>query len=120
MKPEQLLVKQVSNYLITKHQNIPFRFDIGADVMLPIHVAARLHALHGDFSKGYPDLFIATCRGGFGGLFIELKATDTVPDTKHTRIQASYHAVLRHNGYKVTFACGLDETKKIIKKYLKL
>ena len=118
MKPEQLLVKQVSNYLLTQH-NVPFRFDTGADVQLPIQVAKRLHELHGKFSKGYPDLFVATCKGGYGGLYIELKATDVVKDTEHTRRQAQYHAMLRHHGYFVTFCCGFEETKKVIKKYLK-
>ena len=67
-----------------------------------------------------PDLFIATCRGGYGGLYVELKVGDKIPDTEHTRTQAQHHAFLRHNGYKVTFALNYDATVKIIKKYLKL
>ena len=119
MKPEELVVKQVSNYLLTEHDKVPFRFDVGADVALPIGVARKLHALHGRFSKGYPDLFIATGRGGYGGLYLELKAGDKVPNTDHTRTQAQYHAVLRFNGFKVDFCCGAKDCKKKIKKYLK-
>lgn len=119
MKPEELLVKRVSNYLLENHPKVPFRFDTGADVKLPIGVARKLHALHGKWSRGYPDLFVCVCKGGFGGLYVELKATDEVPDTEHTRRQAEYHAVLRHNGYKVVFACGYKEATKVIKKYLK-
>ncbi len=119
MKPEELLTKRVSNFIIENYNNIPFRFDNGADVKLPIQVAKALHALHGKWSKGYPDLFIATCRKGFGGLFLELKATKTVINSEHTRTQAQYHAVLRHNGYRVDFCCGFDECTKKIKKYLK-
>ncbi len=106
--------------MITKHDKVPYRVDNGADVKLPIHVAKALHALHGKWSKGYPDLFLATCRGGFGGLYLELKAGDKVPDTEHTRTQARYHAVLRYNGYKVDFCCGLKDCKKKIKAYLKM
>ena len=54
LKPEELLVKRVTNYLKTEYSKIPFRVDSGADVKLPIHVAKKLHALHGKFSKGYP------------------------------------------------------------------
>ncbi|WBC28488.1 DNA helicase [Thiohalocapsa phage LS06-2018-MD03] len=119
-KPEALLATQMSNHLIENYPKVPFRFDNGADVPLPIQVAKRFKELHGKWSKGYPDLFIATCRGGFGGLYLELKATDEVPNTEHTRIQAMYHAVLRHNGYKVDFCCGLKDCKKKLKKYLKM
>ena len=65
-------------------------------------------------------MLIATCRGGYGGYYIELKATDEVVDSKHTRRQAEIHAVLRFNGYKVKFVCGLAEFKKEVKKYLKM
>jgi hypothetical protein len=120
VKPEELLVKRVSNYMLDNHQLIPFRFDIGADVKLPVGVAKKLHALHGKrWRKGYPDLFVATCRGGYGGLYLELKATETVPDTEHTRTQASYHAVLRHHGYKVSFCCGFEDCTRRIRRYLR-
>ena len=118
MKPEELLVNQVSEYLLDNHPKIPFRFDqidqVGA------RGGSNNKRIHGKWSRGYPDLFIATKRGGFGGLFIELKATDNVPNTAHTREQANYHAVLRYNGYQVHFACGFKEAKKLIKKYLKI
>ena len=118
-KPEALLAKRVSNHLLSKYPNIPFNFSIGADVKLPIHVAKSLHQLHGKWSRGFVDLVICTCRGGYGGLYLELKATDGVQNTEHTRRQAQYHAVLRHNGYKVMFVCGFKECKKAIKEYIK-
>jgi hypothetical protein len=85
---------------------------------------AKNKEIHGKWSRGYPDLFIAHCkinkkgRIKYGGLYVELKATKTVHDTEHTRQQAAYHAVLRHHGYKVTFACGYDEAIGHIKKYM--
>lgn len=54
MKPEALLAKRVANHLLTEYPNVPYRFDLFADVNLPIHIAKRLHELHGDKSKGYP------------------------------------------------------------------
>jgi len=119
VKPEELLTKRVSNYLLTKHKNVPFRFDNGADVKLPPHIAKKLHALHGKWSRGYPDLLLTTCRDGYGGFYLELKATNTVPNTEHTRRQARYHAVLRHNGYKVNFCCGFEDCTRKIRRYLR-
>jgi len=119
LKPEAIVANRVSNLMITKYPKIPFRFDTGADVKLPVHVARALHKLHGKWAKGYPDVLICTCRDGYGGLYVELKKDGELEDTEHTRRQARYHAVLRHNGYKVTFACGFKEAKKAIKKYLK-
>jgi hypothetical protein len=117
-KPEELLSTQLSNYILDKFNNIPFRFDL-VDKLANSVIGKKVKMLHGKWSRGYPDLFIATCRKGYGGLYLELKATNKVPDTDHTRRQAQYHAVLRYNGYKVDFCCGLEDCKKKIKKYLK-
>ena len=119
MKPEQLLSTRVSNYMKTNYSETIFRFDIGADVPLPIGTARRSKLLHGKWSKGYPDVFLAQCTKKYGGLYLELKATDTVPNTAHTRRQAYVHMVLRKAGYKVSFCCGLGDCIKKIKKYLK-
>ena len=114
-KPESVLSDQVSNLLRTKY-DVPFRFDIGADVPLPPVHAMRGKSLHGKWSTGFPDLVVY---GKGSPLFLELKATDTVPNTAHTRRQAVYHQILRNNGYEVHFACGFKEAKKIIKEYMK-
>lgn len=119
-KPEALLAQEVANYLIDEYNDIPFWFDVGADIPLPPQLARISKQLHGKWNRGRCDLFIMSARGGFGGLFVELKATETVPNTEHTRRQAQFHAVLRHQGYVADFACGLKECKKTIKKYLKL
>ena len=104
-----------------KYPDVPYRVDIAADIPLPPVHAKRGKELHGEkWSKGYPDLFLATCRHGFGGLYLELKATDKVANTAHTRRQAVYHEILRQNGYKVLFVCGYKEAKKEIKEYLKI
>ena len=120
VKPETVLVQRISNYLICKHNSIPFRFD--QIDQLSLANGKKNKILHGKWSRGYPDLFIATCRKGYGGLFLELKATKDgkVPNTEHTRQQAQYHSVLRYNGYKVGFCVGFEDCCKKIKKYLKI
>jgi len=122
-KPEDLLVDRVSNHIKTNHPNQPFRFDqidqIGRKD------GKRNKAIHGKWSRGYPDLFIPHVRFSkkgkfkYAGLYVELKATRTVHDTEHTRRQRAYHTVLRLKGYKVEFACGFDEAVNLIDNYLK-
>ena len=118
-RPEEFLQQRLSNYMLDDWSDIPFRVDL-VDKLNNVTIGKKVKALHGKWSRGYPDMFIATSRKGFGGLYLELKATDTVVDSEHTRRQAKYHAVLRHNGYKVMFCCGFEECVKKIKKYLKV
>lgn len=119
MKPEQLLSTRMANVMKEDYPEIIYRFDIGADVPLPIQLAMRSKELHGKWNKGYPDMFIAQCKKKYGGLYLELKATDTVPNSEHTRRQAYIHLVLRKAGYKVMFCCGFADCRKKLKKYLK-
>lgn len=118
MRPEELLTKEATNFLKLEYYDVIFRVDIAADIPLPPHLKSRNKKLHGRWSTGYPDIFIAKCMHGFGGLYIELKATKTVPKSKHTDRQKIIHQHLRKSGYKVHFACGIDEFKQIVKKYL--
>ena len=118
LKPEQLLATRVANHMMTDYPSIIYRFDLAADLPLPIQLAKRGKELHGKWNKGYPDLLICKVMKKKGGLYLELKATETVPNTAHTRRQAVYHALLRKAGYKVHFCCGFGDCIKKIKKYL--
>ena len=117
MKPEELLVKRVANYLLTHYTNTPFRFDQIDQVGL--RGGRKNKMLHGKWSRGYPDLLVLKRTKKWGALYIELKATKTLQDTEHTRRQKEFHKVLQKAGYKVRFACGFDEAKKVLDKYLK-
>ena len=119
VKPEALLAKRVANYIKLKHPDIPFRFDLVDQIGR--HNGILNKELHGlKFSKGYPDIIVLRKTKKYGALFIELKATETVPNTQHTRTQALYHETLRQNGYCVNFACGFEEAVEQIEKYMKL
>ncbi len=120
VKPETVLATRISAYLRMNYPDTIFRFDLAADMPLPPHLASRGKALHGEKNnRGYPDVFIAQCSKKYGGLYLELKAGDKVPNTEHTRRQAAYHHRLRIAGYKVNFCCGYTECTRMIKKYLK-
>jgi len=119
IKPETLLASRVASFLKMNYPDIIFRFDLAADMPLPPHLAKRSKELHGKFNRGYPDLLIAWSTKKYGGLYLELKAGDSVPNTEHTRRQAAYHERLKRAGYKATFCCGYEECTKKIKKYLR-
>lgn len=119
IKPEALLAKRVSNFLLYNYPDIPFRFDQIDQVGQ--RGGSRNKELHGRWSRGYPDLFIAAPKKKkkkWCGLFLELKATKTVPDTQHTREQRQFHKVLRKLGYCVDFCCGYEDCVEKIKGYL--
>lgn len=118
-KPESVLATRVANYLMMEYPHIIYRFDLAADIPLPIVHAKRNKELHGKWTRGYPDLLICKKKKKYGGLYLELKATEKVLDNEHTRRQAVYHVALRKAGYKVEFVCGYEESITAIDKYLK-
>lgn len=120
IRPEDVLTSRVANFLRLTYPTVIFRFDLAADMPLPIGLAKRGKALHGKFNTGYPDLILLRTTKKFGALFIELKAGDKVPNTEHTRRQAYIHQILRGAGYKVEFCCGFEQTKEVINEYMKL
>lgn len=125
LKPEELLQKRIANYIKINYPYIPFRFDLHADMPLTIGLAKKNKELHGDWTKGYPDLFLCDCKRNkkgrikYGGLYLELKAGKSIPNTEHTRRQSIYHALLRERGYKVSFCLNYDECVDLIDSYLK-
>ena len=63
---------------------------------------------------GVPDLCLPVPRGGFHGLYIELKAGTNKPTEKQTE----WLAALDKQGY-ATFVCyGWQQAKEVIEKYL--
>lgn len=74
--------------------------------------------------KGYPDLFLPVARGGYHGLFIELKANYRM-GTKQVKGRVSKEQLewlekLNNEGYKAVVAYNADGAISIIKEYLGL
>lgn len=65
---------------------------------------------------GVPDLFLPVSRGGYHGLFIELKYGKNKPTEK----QAEWLKSLNEQGYAVAVCYGCEEASEKILKYLKL
>lgn len=64
---------------------------------------------------GVPDIFLPVARGGFHGLFIEMKRSD---GGRVSDAQKDYIQKLRMQGYQAAVANGYDSAVSIIKAYL--
>lgn len=68
---------------------------------------------------GVSDIFLMVARGGYHGLFIELKdIKKTEKDVSDTQWEHIYAA--REEGYKAEYAIGAEEAIKIIDQYMNL
>ena len=64
---------------------------------------------------GVPDIFLPCARGGYHGLYIELKRTK---GGKLSAAQKGWIDALRGQGYKVIVCYGFDEAREVIINYL--
>jgi hypothetical protein len=65
-------------------------------------------------APGIPDLMLARPNGGYGGLFIEMKAQDgRLSDNQRKMI-----AALKNVGYRVEVVSSLEHGMKLINEYL--
>ena len=78
-------------------------------------VAGRIMKRMG-LRKGFPDLFVPLPKGGFHGLFVEMKAKWG----KTTKEQEEWLSLLNSNGYAVCVAVGANEGIEKIKRYVRL
>ena len=65
---------------------------------------------------GVPDMFLATPRGGYIGLFIELKKPK---GGRVSKAQSELLKELAAQGYKTCVCCGWVEARATIESYLK-
>ena len=117
----------VADYLRLRYPNVLFHSDYGSGIKLTMGQAIKQKRLNGG-RRSWPDMFIAEpCLDSYHmGLFIELKRPDVkiykkngeLVANEHIREQAALLDELRQRGYMAEFACGFDEAKKIIDKYL--
>lgn len=63
---------------------------------------------------GVPDLFIATARNGYHGLFVEMKAGKNKPTAEQTAVMLDLYA----ENYKCEVCYSLDEFMNVVDTYL--
>lgn len=78
-------------------------------------VAAKLKAE--GVKSGVPDVMLPVARGGYHGLFVEMKRANGVPSDV-SDLQAQWHHTLRYRDYQVVVAFGFDQARAAILKYL--
>lgn len=128
--PEYLLAREVSYYLKMQYPDVLFRFDM-AGLNLSKSQAGMNKAIQN--GRGFPDLVIYAGSGNkaehipniWKALMIELKPEGTRLKKKndtwaseHLEEQAGVHRQLVSKGYYACFACGFDEVKSVIDRYL--
>lgn len=123
---ENLVHQQVCDYLRLQYRGVIFHTDFAAGIKLTQGQAIKRKRLNS--SRAFPDLFIAKCRNGKGGLFIEIKADGQRPILKDGSVSKQEHVAeqgemleaLRTEGYAAEFGVGFEQCKKLIDDYLGL
>ena len=124
MRKEESLQIAVCNYLRLQYPAVIFTCDLASGMKLTMGQAVRATKMRS--SRGLPDLFIAEPRGGYAGMFIELKKEGTkiilnngqMTADKHIQEQAEILKKLQAKGYDAIFCVGFNEAKKMIDNYM--
>jgi hypothetical protein len=74
----------------------------------------RIYLAAEGVKPGVPDIVLPAARGGFFGLYIEMK----VGKNKPTKDQEAYIIGLKGRGYLALVCWGFDEAKQVIEDYL--
>ena len=122
---EHDIYKMIADYLRYQYPTVIYRFDLAADLKLTMGQASKHKRLQR--YRGYPDLFIAEPKGKYGGLFLEIKKDGvrifkqdgTLVSDGHIREQYDMLEQLRRREYAANFACGFDEAKALIDRYMR-
>ena len=125
MRPEDIIVNQLSRWLQLQYPDVIFRFDVAAGARLSIGMAIRnkkMNPFH-----GFPDLLILEPRGKYHGLLLEIKKDGEKLFNKkmnfrtpHLETQHTFHELIKAKNYFCTFGIGFYNCKDIIEKYLQL
>lgn len=122
---EYELQKQVCKWLSIQYPKILFMSDTIASCKLTMGQAVRNKAIQKEAFKT-PDLIIFEPKGGYHGLFIELKIESpflksnpyAFKKNEHIESQAETMKQLVYKGYRCSFSWTFDQTKDIIENYL--
>lgn len=109
---EQSAVFQWAVYHLGRYPELEFMFAIPNGGHRHIAVARKLKAE--GVKSGVPDIFLPGQRGGYAGLWIEMKIKGNKPTTN----QLKYHAFLVAQGYCVFICYSADEAIKKILDYM--
>ena len=115
---------KICKWIKEKYPKIIFRSDMQAGRKKSRNQINMTNIL--DPFSGWPDIAVYHRSGNYCGLQIELKRLDSgtflkdgsLSSGKHVQEQNEMHIFLRSLGYKVEFAEGFDEAKRIFESYI--
>lgn len=115
---------QVCKYLKAQYPNVMFLSDFAAGIKMSIGMASRQSLQKSNHA--FPDIMIFEPRGGYHGLFLEVKkdngifykGTDNIKKNNHVEEQQECLNLLVKKGYRATFGCGFEDCKLIIDQYM--
>jgi len=123
-KLEERLQSAVARYIKVQYPNVVFTSE-SSGIRVSMGVAVQMKKQRSNHKL--PDLIILQPNEKYHGLMLELKKSHSEIFKKDGALRANEHVqaqndTLKHlslKGYYAVFACGFDETKKIIDEYLK-
>ena len=122
---EYLLQKEVCKFLDVNYPDVMYMSDTIANVKLTLPQQARNKAIQKEGFK-CPDLIIFEPKGGYSGLFLELKTKS--PFKKDGGLYKNNHLEGQHKtiislfckGYAAYFAWDIKQIKDVINNYMNL
>lgn len=120
------LQAQVADYIRLQYPSVIFHSDFGSGIKLTMGQAIKQKRLNGG-RRSWPDMLLAEPKSDYHALFIELKREGTriykkdgtLVSDGHIREQYDMLEQLRQRGYAANFACGFDEAKALIDRYMR-
>jgi hypothetical protein len=120
---EYQICKEIAKHLREYHSDVLYHFDL-AGLNLSRAQQGMTKGIQG--KRGFPDLFICKSKGGYSGLFIEIKVETPfrkdgvikASQNNHLEEQQNCLDGLKENGYIACFAWSVDMAILIIDNYL--
>ncbi len=111
---EQVTVFDWAALNLNKYPELKFMYHVANEGKRSARYGAELKRM--GLKKGVPDICLPCARGGYHGLYIEMKVGDNTP----TQDQKDFLEFLRSQNYVAIVAHGAEEAIEIIKSYLNL
>jgi len=111
---EETLQQNLIKYIQLKYTKLRYCASLGG-IRTSMKQAKKAKAT--GYVKGFPDVQILNARGGYFGLFLELKLNKRCYPTKE---QKEWIKDLNQLGYKAEICKGIDEAMNCIDTYMKL
>tara|TARA_Y100000401_G_scaffold63870_1_gene50745 strand:+ start:2281 stop:2667 length:387 start_codon:yes stop_codon:yes gene_type:complete len=111
MNNEEKLQSAIITYIKLTYPKARFCASLGG---IYTGIKQSIKAVKTGYVKGFPDLQITEARGGYFGLFIEIKTNKG----RATSYQTEWIKDLKERGYAAYICKGIDETIETIDSYM--